>query len=315
MLEQMDVLSALLTLVRLEGRFLSQWSMSGPWAVDGAAEGRALFVYALEGRIDVQADDGETVSLEPGDMALFPHGAAQRIGNALERTGVPIGQFLPASGFEGYSQAGGSAGATTSRLLYAGMNYDVMQAMPLCQLFPSVLVVKAAAIDEEPMLLHGLRGLHAQAERSAPGHNPILLRAIELIYTLGLSLALTGSGRGSGRISQALRDPRIARCLYFMYTNFREKWSIDDLAARVGMSKSALSSRFRELVGEPPARHLARIRVAEASQLLRTTDLSQDAVAQHVGYGTTVGMHLAFRSILGEAPGAVRKRGDSASSA
>lgn len=291
MLEQADLLTALLTRVRLEARFLCDSASPLAWRDSGAGEVNAALVYVLRGGVEIDGD-GAAIALQQGDLALLPHSVAAR----LAASALPAEALL----------RGGTA--PDARVLCAGLHYDATSAMPLCRLFPPVMRVEAAAIAGEPMLSHALSGLSQEIERAAVARNPVLLRALELIYTLAMELAIAARGRDGDDGGSALRDPRIARCLYYMYTHFREKCSLEELAAHAGLSKSALSARFSALVGEPPARHLARIRVAEARRLLRSTELSQEAVAQQVGYATVVGMHLAFRSIAGETPGASRRR-------
>ncbi|UZW59102.1 helix-turn-helix domain-containing protein [Lysobacter enzymogenes] len=300
MLQQADLLIALLTRVRLEARFVCDTGRPQRWREGGADSANALFVYAAHGRVEL-ADRGRVWVLEQGDLALLPHSVAERMG------GVASDAELPAALLRG--EAADAHGDTAPRVLCAGLHYDATSAMPLCRLFAPVMIAPAAAIAGEPMLSHALHGLSRELERAPALRNPVLLRALELIYALALELAVAGAVRaGEEQADTALRDPRIARCLYYMYTHFGEKCSLEELAAHAGLSKSALSARFNALVGEPPARHLARIRVAEARRLLRTTDLSQEAVAQQVGYASVVGMHLAFRAIAGETPGAARRR-------
>lgn len=285
MLQPSHLLIALLTRVRLEARFVCD---SGSPRRDAHASGaNAMFLYVARGRVALAGESG--AAMAQGDLALFPHSVGERLAAAAD--GVPAALLR--------------ADSDDARVVCAGLHYDVASAMPLCRLFPPVVRVEAAAIVGEPMLSHALAGLSGEIERATSLGNPVLLRALELIYTLGLERAFAAADASAD--ASALRDPRIARCLYYMYTHFHEKCSLDELAAQAGMSKSALSARFNALVGEPPARHLARIRVAEARRLLRSTELSQDAIAQQVGYATTVGMHLAFRSIVGEAPGSARK--------
>lgn len=300
MQQHADLLIALLTRVRLEARFVCETNRPQRWRENGADSANALFLYAARGRIELD-DRGRTLVLEQGDLALLPHSVAERM------AGAAADPELPAALLRG--DAAAAQGETAPRALCAGLHYDATSAMPLCRLFGATMIAPAAAIAGEPMLSHALHGLSRELERTAALRNPVLLRALELIYALALELAVAGAVRaGEEQADTALRDPRIARCLYYMYTHFGEKCSLDELAAHAGLSKSALSARFNALVGEPPARHLARIRVAEARRLLRSTELSQEAVAEQVGYASVVGMHLAFRSIAGEPPGAARRR-------
>lgn len=303
MLEQADLLIALLTRVRLDARFLCDSASPQRWQEPLAAGVNGMFVYAARGPVELD-DGGRALVLQEGELALFPHSVAERLARLDASTPLPDA-LLRAPG-----HASSRGVASAPRVLCAGLHYDATSAMPLCRLFAPAMIVDAAAVADAPMLSHALRGLSQELERATALRNPVLLRALELIYSLGLELAVAGGQAERDDGASALRDPRIARCLYYMYTHFGEKCSLDELAAHAGLSKSALSARFNALVGEPPARHLARIRVAEARRLLRSTELSQEAVAQQVGYASVVGMHLAFRAIAGETPGATRRRAE-----
>jgi AraC-like DNA-binding protein len=69
------------------------------------------------------------------------------------------------------------------------------------------------------------------------------------------------------------------------------------------------AAQFQELVGQPPLQYLTRTRMAEASQLLRATDLRLAAIAGQVGYGSEPAFITAFKRHFGISPGAHRKGG------
>ncbi|GAB3846070.1 hypothetical protein GCM10029963_25300 [Micromonospora andamanensis] len=111
----------------------------------------------------------------------------------------------------------------------------------------------------------------------------------------------------SAPISRALAHPAIGRVLIAMYEDFARDWSITDLATIAGMSRASFAATFKKIVGETPARHLRRHRLARARDLIETTNLSQESIAKSVGYQSNVGLHLAFRTEFGLTPGALRR--------
>lgn len=54
--------------------------------------------------------------------------------------------------------------------------------------------------------------------------------------------------------------------------------------------------------------YLASWRMFQGRNLLRQTDLSLDAIAERVGYGSAAAFSLAFTRTQGIAPGAFRKQ-------
>lgn len=89
--------------------------------------------------------------------------------------------------------------------------------------------------------------------------------------------------------------------------------SVVALAARVGLSPRHFTRLFRAQVGEAPARHVERVRVQAARQLLLDHDpqggsASLDAVARRCGFGTAETLRRAFHRRLGLSPDAYRRR-------
>src|SRR5262249_49688199 len=86
-----------------------------------------------------------------------------------------------------------------------------------------------------------------------------------------------------------------------------KSWTVQRLAARVGMSRTAFALRFGLVVGESPLRYLTRCRIARAGSLLRSSALTVGAIAEAVGYTSEVAFRKAFKRHVGAAPGQFRR--------
>lgn len=82
--------------------------------------------------------------------------------------------------------------------------------------------------------------------------------------------------------------------------------TLADLAAAAGISPFHFARGFRNAVGEPPLRYLARLRIREACRLLATTDTGIAAVSRAVGYRSPQAFARAFERHCGMAPRAYR---------
>jgi len=82
---------------------------------------------------------------------------------------------------------------------------------------------------------------------------------------------------------------------------------VEALASEAAMSRSAFSSQFRELVGEPPMSYLTRWRLNRVAFLLRTSDEKIVAIAHKVGYDSEASLSIAFKRCFGLSPGAYRR--------
>jgi transcriptional regulator GlxA family with amidase domain len=83
--------------------------------------------------------------------------------------------------------------------------------------------------------------------------------------------------------------------------------SVRSLARRAAMSERTFVRRFREQVGTTPARWIARARIARAQQLLETSALSVDEIAEAVGFGAASTLRDRFHDHLGTSPQAYRR--------
>ena len=83
-------------------------------------------------------------------------------------------------------------------------------------------------------------------------------------------------------------------------------WRVAELAALSGRSVSGFAHRFREEVGESPARWLLRQRVERACRLLALHPPGE--VADLLGFANPYHFSRAFRRISGETPSDYRRR-------
>ncbi|MGW5422127.1 AraC family transcriptional regulator [Streptomyces sp. NPDC003943] len=304
--ENHDLLSELLKPLRLTGVFDSRWHVSAPWAIEGDAEEEcAVLHYVVEGGCWITGAGRPPFHLSAGDLVLFPTGAAHRLADCPDRRGVPLKAVLPGRrpGTSGEIRIDGSG--VRSRLLCAGLHYDASAATGLYRSLPAALVLDRAQVDREPLLRDTLRLLAATDRPDGPGDRLITLRAFEMALVLALRPLLRQLAANPAALP-VLRHPGISRALVVIATRFAEPWTIDALAREVGMSRSAFTAAFRDLVDEPPARHLTARRMQEAARLLTDTTLPQSAVPARVGYQSAVGFHLAFRKWFGMTPGEYR---------
>ncbi|WP_323794992.1 GlxA family transcriptional regulator [Nisaea sp.] len=111
------------------------------------------------------------------------------------------------------------------------------------------------------------------------------------------STALTLQG-GAGRFDELHS---------WMQQNLQHRLSIDDLAARAGMSVRSFSRHYRRATGRTPASALEDMRLETARRLLEQNG-PVSRVARYCGFGTEETMRRVFRRRLGASPQAYRER-------
>lgn len=83
--------------------------------------------------------------------------------------------------------------------------------------------------------------------------------------------------------------------------------TVQDLAERAGVSKRTLIRRFNEQVRMTPNEWLQTARVRKAQELLETTLLTMDSVADRAGFPSVAAFRMAFRKTVGVTPQAYRR--------
>ena len=82
---------------------------------------------------------------------------------------------------------------------------------------------------------------------------------------------------------------------------------ISDLAGLCGYRSSRFHELFVAATGVTPQRYLTERRIAYACHLLKQSDQSILTVAMESGFNTQSRFYEAFKSVMGETPGAWRK--------
>ncbi|MEV0612680.1 helix-turn-helix domain-containing protein [Nonomuraea sp. NPDC050404] len=99
----------------------------------------------------------------------------------------------------------------------------------------------------------------------------------------------------------------LAPVLDWALARLHEPLTMDQLAQRAGMSLRTFGRHFAREIGATPLRWLNQQRLARARELLETTDLTIDAVAERSGLGTADGLRQHFHRALGTTPAAYRR--------
>ena len=104
------------------------------------------------------------------------------------------------------------------------------------------------------------------------------------------------------------RDPFIGQALALMHKKPADPWTVEELARRVGLSRTRFAERFHHFLGEPPMAYLARWRVKLGAELLHSTADSVAEVAANVGYGSEAAFNRAFKRELDCPPAQFRRK-------
>jgi LacI family transcriptional regulator len=104
----------------------------------------------------------------------------------------------------------------------------------------------------------------------------------------------------------ATEDVVASTALAFIRQHASEGIQVADVARAANVSRSTLDARFRHVVGRTVHEEIQRVQLSAAQQLLTTTTLPVDDVAQRAGFSSAQYMNAVFQRLLGRTPGQYR---------
>jgi AraC-like DNA-binding protein len=79
-------------------------------------------------------------------------------------------------------------------------------------------------------------------------------------------------------------------------------WCVEELARKAGLSRAQLRRIARAETGHSPLMHVTRMRMNRAANLLQSSPLKIEAIAEAVGYANPFAFSSAFRRCMGRPP-------------
>ena len=134
-----------------------------------------------------------------------------------------------------------------------------------------------------------------------PAALPVLgpLAEQEILYRL---LAGPDGARMRYITSSQGRVAQVGRAIAWIGQNFRERFSIERLAAEVGMSPSSLHEHFRAVTAMTPLQFQKQLRLQDARSLMLVQDMDIATAAFLVGYESPSQFSREYRRHFGEPP-------------
>jgi transcriptional regulator GlxA family with amidase domain len=102
-------------------------------------------------------------------------------------------------------------------------------------------------------------------------------------------------------------DRAIRAAQDWLAENCRAPHSIASMQSRSGLPERSFQRRFRAATGLSPLDYVHALRIEEAKQMLETTDMAADAVADEVGYEDPAFFRRLFRRHVALTPAAYRR--------
>lgn len=109
-------------------------------------------------------------------------------------------------------------------------------------------------------------------------------------------------------VDEQTYNPAVQEVVRYVEEHLHEPLQLKDLAEHLHMNASYLSALFKEQTGLTFSEYLMRRRVQRAKELLSSTQMTIQEIADATGYQTDKYFVKVFRSLEGISPGQYRKQ-------
>ncbi|MFI7126985.1 AraC family transcriptional regulator [Nonomuraea sp. NPDC050153] len=307
----MDVLSDVIALMRTGSPRSARVEWRAPWGQRfPSVPGSAGFQVVLRGSSWLIPPDGDPIPLSVGDVVFFPRGHGYAMADSpstpvAEPECDPLDDGL---GLFASASIDGPTDGPVTVLLCGGYRLDQGRAHPVLIELPDMIHLPAG-LGLQTELRAAVEALGAEIQRPRLGADTVVASLLDLLLLYILRAWFEGEhGQCSvGGWAQALADPGISAVLDAVHRDPAHPWTVQELGARAGLSRSAFSRRFGELIGRPPLAYITWWRLATATRLMRESAAPLAEIASAVGYTSEFAFANAFKREYGVAPGRYRR--------
>lgn len=295
----MDPLSEVLSLMKPRSHLSAGFDAGGDWSIEFVEQRDTIKCYAvMSGGCWLAVEGGgEPIPLKAGDCFVLPGGRPFRLASDMTLKPVDAKTVFPPARPGGVVTVndGGGVFLAGSRFAVSGDHAPLLLGM-----LPPIVHIRKET--EQAALRWSVERMRQEMREAQPGGVLIAQHLAHMMLVQALRIHLVeGQKEGAGWFV-ALADKQICAAIGAMHDTPARRWTLQDLAACAGMSRSTFASRFREAAGETPMEYLARWRMLLAADRLQATDDSIAVIAYSLGYESESAFSTAFKRVMGRPP-------------
>lgn len=298
-----DVLADVLGAARLRNVLYRRVDCRAPWGIRVPARDLAMFILLARGTARLDVEGEAPLALSPGDVVFLPNGTPHTLRDSAATVATPArGEACKGDGRTCKLGGDGAASSFIAGFFDLGMG----RYTALLGTLPRVVMLSAKDDAAGPWVSATVALFVAESASPGPASTLVMQRLADVLFVQALRSLSSHTDCARSPLA-ALSDPHVGRALGAMHAKVAEPWTVESLAAKVGLSRSGFAARFAALVGEPPLQYLTRWRMARAAELLRDTNESMAEIAATVGYESVPSFNKAYKRWQGVSPGAFRR--------
>ncbi|HEY0661936.1 MAG TPA: AraC family transcriptional regulator [Lysobacter sp.] len=303
-----DLLTRVLLGLRLDGVEYGRCLLSAPWAIAFPAQRDARFHFVAKGDAWLWTPAGGWKRLRTGDAVLLPRGSFHVMASSPDVPPVDIDALSrEAVSDELYlvRDTTSEPRADESVMFCGAMRFNLDPLHPLLAMMPD-LMHAGDLVERDPAVPALLEAMEREVSLDRIGACGILARLADVLAaSIIRAWVECGCSDSTGWIA-AVQCPRVGKVIAAIHAEPERDWDVPALAGLMGASRSRFAEAFTRIVGETPARYVAKVKMFQARRWIQQDGMRVTVAAQRLGYDSEASFSRAFKRIMGMPPSAVR---------
>jgi len=294
----LDPLSDVLSLLKIQSYSAGGFPVAGDLAIQFPKHQGIKCYAVLSGQCWLSLEGiSDPLLLTAGDCFLLPRGRPFSLSTKLSLTPVDYRVLLEAlkNGDAAAPHKGREHYIAGGHFALSGGHADIL----LNSLPPIVHIRKES---DKAAMRWSLERMREELRNPQPGGSLIAQQLAYMMLIQALRLHLADEARSGVGWLFALADKQMSAAIACMHDNPGHCWTLQELAGRVGMSRSIFALKFKETVGKTPMEYLTRWRMMLAGDKLKTREESISEIAVSLGYESESAFGKAFKRVMGCSP-------------
>jgi AraC-like DNA-binding protein len=305
----MDPLSDVLSLLKPRSYVSGGFDAGGKWSIRFPQHEGIKCYAVVSGECWLSLDGGgDPLRLKTGDCFLLPSGRPFRLASDLAVTPVDFRAIFPTGRSGGIASFNGGGDCTIigGHFVFSGNRTDILLGA-----LPPVAHIRKES--DKAALRWSLDRMRQELSEPQPGAFLIAQHLAHMMLVQALRLHVAEGPTGGVGWLFALADKQMGTAISAMHDDPAHPWTLQELAERVGMSRSTFALKFKETVGEPPMEYLTRWRMLLGGDRLANSGDPISVIALSLGYESESAFSTAFKRVMGCSPRQYGRGGNPAS--
>ncbi|MEZ2126818.1 MULTISPECIES: AraC family transcriptional regulator [unclassified Sinorhizobium] len=295
----MDPLSDVLSLLKPRSYVSSGFDAGGDWSIQFADQHERIKCYAVvSGACWLSVEDvPDAVRLQCGDCFVLPSGRPFRLASDMAVKPVDAGMIFPPARAGGVVSVngGGEFFLVGSRFAVSGQH-----AGSLLRTLPPIVHIRKES--DQAALRWSVERMMQELREPQPGGFLIAQHLAHMMLVQALRLHLAEEAESRVGWFFALADNQMCAAISAMHADPAHRWTLQELAERASMSRSAFAMKFKTKVGQTPMDYLTRWRMLLAADRLVNSSDPISAISLSLGYESESAFSTAFKREMGCSP-------------